>query len=80
MNDANHELKPAGQGTGSFLQSMKAVAWSFFGIRKASEYENDLGRLNPVHVVIAGVLGAVLFVLGLLALVNWVLSSGVATR
>jgi Protein of unknown function (DUF2970) len=64
---------------GSFLQSMRAVAWSFLGIRKGSEYEKDVARLNPVHVVIAGVLGAMLFVLALVALVSWVTSSGVAS-
>ena len=72
------DLRQAAQRKGSFLQTMRAVAWSFFGIRKGSEYEKDVGRLNPVHVVIAGVLGAVLFVLVLLTLVSWVLSSGVA--
>jgi hypothetical protein len=73
------DLKQAVQRKGSFLQTMRAVAWSFFGIRKGSEYEKDVGRLNPVHVVIAGVLAAGLFVLALVTLVNWVLSSGVAS-
>lgn len=78
MSAESDELKTAVQRRGSFTRSMKAVAWSFFGIRKASGYEKDITQLNPMHVVIAGVLGAVLFVLGLVALVNWVLSSGVA--
>ena len=73
------DLRQAAQRKGSFLQTMRAVAWSFFGIRKGSEYEKDVGQLNPVHVVIAGVLGAALFVLALVTLVSWVLSSGVAT-
>lgn len=34
--------------------------------------------LNPVHVIIAGVIGAALFVLVLVLLVNWVIGSGVA--
>ena len=62
----------------SFVQTMKAVAWSFFGVRKGSDYEKDVNQLNPVHVVIAGVIGAVLFVVALLLLVNWVLASGAA--
>ena len=72
------DLREAVQRKGSFLQTMRAVAWSFFGIRKGSEYEKDVGQLNPVHVIIAGVLGAILFVVALVTLVNWVLSSGVA--
>jgi hypothetical protein len=63
---------------GSFLRTMKAVAWSFFGVRKGADYEKDVNQLNPVHVVIAGVIGALLFVGLLLVLVNWVLASGAA--
>ena len=63
---------------GSFVGTFKAVAWSFFGVRKASDYEKDLSQLNPVHVVIAGVIGAALLVGMLLLLVDWVLSSGAA--
>jgi hypothetical protein len=47
-------------------------------VRKSADYERDVSQLNPVHVVIAGVIGAVLFIVVLLLLVNWVLSSGVA--
>ena len=73
------ELKQALQRKGSFAQTMKAVAWSFFGVRKGSDYEKDLSQLNPVHVVIAGVIGALLLIAVLLAVVNWVLASGVAS-
>jgi hypothetical protein len=72
-------LKEAVQRKGSFLQTMRAVAWSFFGIRKSSGYEHDVGKLNPVHVVIAGVIGALLFIAALALLVNWIIASGVAT-
>ena len=72
-------LRDAVRRKGSFLQTMRAVAWSFFGVRKSSEYEKDVSQLNPVHVVIAGVIGAVLFIVVLVLLVNWVLSSGVAS-
>lgn len=75
---AGHDLKQAVQRKGSFLQTMRAVAWSFFGVRKSSDYEKDVSQLNPVHVVIAGVIAAVLFIVALVVLVNWVLSSGVA--
>lgn len=72
------DLRDAVRRKGSFLQTMRAVAWSFFGVRKSSDYEKDVGRLNPLHVVIAGVIGAALFVLVLVLVVNWVLASGVA--
>ena len=63
---------------GSFTRTLRAVFWSFFGVRKASDLQKDAEQLNPVHVIIAGVIGAMLLVAGLLALVSWVLSSGVA--
>ena len=78
MSDDDSGLKGAVRRKGSFLQTMKAVAWSFFGVRKSGEFEKDVSQLNPVHVVIAGVIGAILFIVVLLLLVNWVLSSGVA--
>ena len=71
-------LREAVRRKGSFMQTMKAVAWSFFGVRKGRDLEKDATQLNPVHVVIAGVIGAVLFILALLLLVNWVLASGAA--
>lgn len=71
-------LKDAVKRRGSFLMTMKAVAWSFFGVRKSGDYEKDVEQLNPVHLIIAGVLGAALFVIVLVVLVQWVLSSGVA--
>ena len=78
MSDDDSGLKGAVQRKGSFLQTMKAVAWSFFGVRKSGEFEKDVSQLNPVHLVIAGVIGAIVFIAVLLLLVNWVLSSGVA--
>ena len=74
----NAPLKDAVARKGSFVQTMKAVAWSFFGVRRSSEYERDVSQLNPVHVIVAGVIGAALFVVALVVLVNWVIGSGVA--
>ncbi len=66
------------QRRGSLGRTLLAVAWSFFGVRKSRDLERDARELNPVHVVIAGIVGAVVFVLVLVALVNWVIASGVA--
>jgi cytochrome b561 len=65
-------LRQAVGRKGSFGQSMKAVAWSFFGIRKSSEYEKDVSQLNPLHVVIAGLLAVLIFIGVLIAVVHWV--------
>lgn len=76
--EAADDLREAVARKGSFLQTMKAVAWSFFGVRKSSDQQKDVTQLNPVHVVVAGVLSAVVFVVLLVMLVKWVIASGVA--
>jgi hypothetical protein len=55
---------------GSFLASMKAVFWSFFGVRKRRDYEDDAVNLNPVHVIVAALLGLAIFIGVLLLLVR----------
>jgi len=62
----------------SIVRTFKAVAWSFFGIRKGSEYERDVAELKPQHVIVAGIVSAALFVLALVLIVQWVIGSGVA--
>ena len=78
MNRPGQDLKDAVARKASLGQTVSAVAWSFFGVRRGRDHENDMAKLNPVHVVIAGVLGAALFVLMLVLLVRWVIGSGVA--
>ncbi|GIZ50840.1 DUF2970 domain-containing protein [Noviherbaspirillum aridicola] len=68
------ELKKAAQRKASFGATMKAVFWSFFGVRKRRDYENDAQQLNPVHVIIAGIIGAAIFVATLLLIVKSVVA------
>ena len=58
----------------SFFRTVQAVLWSFIGIRKNSDGEEDMAKLNPFHVVVVGLCLALIFVLGLIALVNWVVA------
>ena len=68
----------AGRRKASPMRTLLAVAWSFFGVRKSKDLERDMSELNPLHLVVAGILVAALFVAALVALVNWVIESGVA--
>jgi len=52
------------------LKYIKAVAWSFIGIRNSREYEKDIQSLKPIHVIIAGIIGCISFVLFLLLMVK----------
>ena len=53
------------------IKTLRAVAWSFLGLRNSGGLEEDT-KLNPLHVVIVGFLAVIAFVVFLLGLVHWV--------
>jgi Protein of unknown function (DUF2970) len=59
--------KPASKS--SFLRLLKAVFWSFFGVRRRQDLESD-ASLNPLHLIAAGIIGALLFIVVLLVVVR----------
>ena len=69
----NDEVTPS-QRKASFGATMKAVFWSFFGIRKRSDYEKDSASLNPIHAIIAGLIGALIFIGALVLVVRFAVS------
>ena len=56
------------------LQVFKAVMWSFLGIRKRAAHEADVARLHPAQIVVAGLIGGLLFVLSLILVVHFIIS------
>lgn len=73
--DATHRPAPGVPARrASFMRTCVAVAWSFIGVRKDSEYREDLNRLNPLHVIVIGMAGALMFVLSLAAIAHWVVA------
>jgi len=57
----------------NFIRTIQAVLWSFIGIRKRSELEQDMGgRLNPFAVIAVAFVLVAIFVAGLVTLVHWV--------
>jgi hypothetical protein len=52
--------------------AFRAVFWSFLGVRRKADYESDTQRLKPQHVIIAGLVAAVAFVLVLFGIVKLV--------
>ena len=60
------------QNSVSVWQIAKAVMAAFMGIRTKSDLENDAASLKPVHVVIGGIIGGLVFVIGVLLLVQLV--------
>lgn len=60
--------------TAIFWRTVRAVLWSFIGLRQKNEGQQDIEKLNPFHVIGVGIAAAFLFVVGLMALVNWVVA------
>jgi hypothetical protein len=55
-------------------RSIVAVSWSFIGIRKNSEFQEDLAHITPLHILGVGFVAGLLFVIGLIVLVNLVVA------
>ncbi|MDG5978362.1 hypothetical protein H010_24135 [Hydrogenophaga taeniospiralis CCUG 15921] len=66
--------QPVHQRKGSLVGTVKAVLWGFLGVRRNADYQNDIAKLNPIHLLVVGLVMALLFVLGLILLVNWVVA------
>lgn len=62
-------VRPLGR-KGSMLRTVRAVAWSLIGLRKGSEYQQDIEKINPLHIIVVGLLAVFLLVLVLIAVVN----------
>lgn len=73
MTDAAKSDAPVRSAT--LVQTVKAVLWSFFGIRRRAAHEHDVAKLNLVHVIITGVVLAILGVIGLVSFARWIVAS-----
>lgn len=58
----------------SFLGTLKVIAWSFVGLRRRKDYERDATSLNPIYVLIAGLIAVAIFITVLLIVVKTVVS------
>jgi Protein of unknown function (DUF2970) len=56
----------------SSLRAFKTVFWSFFGVRRRTDNQDDFADITPVQVVVAGVIGAAIFVTTLIMLVRFI--------
>ena len=65
-------METPGKPKATPLQVAKAVFWSFFGVRRRAEYEKDAVSLTLLQVVVAGIIGGIVFVLSLVMLVRFI--------
>ena len=68
MSEAGNEKKA------SFLYTLKAVFWSFFGLRRKSDFDADAVKINPFHIVIAALIGVACFIGLLVTIVRFAVS------
>ena len=66
------DFREATRRKANFGQTLKAVLWGMLGIRRGAGYREDAASLNPLHVIIAGVIAAFIFVVLLIVIVRWV--------
>ena len=57
---------------GSLWRTVKAGGGGFVGVRKDSAYQEDIAKLTPLHIIGVGLIVVVLFVVGLIMLVKFV--------
>lgn len=58
----------------SLATTVKAVLWSFLGLRRKSDFHEDVAKLNPLHLLVVGIVLTFIFVIFLMLFVNWVVS------
>ncbi len=54
-----------------FLRTIRAVLWSFLGVRKGAGFDEDIATITPFHVIVVGIGLCFLFVFSLILLVQY---------
>lgn len=67
----SRDIQELSQRKLNFFQTIKAVAWGLFGVRKGKGYHQDIAALNPLHLILAGILAAVVLVISLVLAARW---------
>jgi len=71
----NDDIRKLSNRRLKFGQTIKAVAWGFFGVRKNKGYDTDIATINPIYLILAGIIAAIIFVGGLVFIAKWLVSS-----
>jgi hypothetical protein len=67
-------MMAAAERSGGLLRTVKAVAWSFIGLRGRQGHEGDSRHIKPLHLVAVSLAGLFMFVGALIALVHWMVA------
>jgi hypothetical protein len=59
----------------SFGSTMSAIAWSFIGLRRKRDFDQDVaGGMNPVYVIAAALIGTAIFIGTIISVVKLAVS------
>jgi len=62
----------------SIVNTVKTVLSAFLGIRRRSEHDEDTVKLTPIQIIVTGLVAAAIFVVGLILLARFIISSATA--
>lgn len=68
-------MNGAPQKKASAWETFKAIAWSFFGVRRSKDFQDDQVKLKPYQLIAGGLIGVFIFIGILIAVVNAVVPS-----
>ena len=54
------------------LRVVRTIFWSFVGVRRRIDNQDDFAGVTPVQIIVAGVIGALVFVATLITLVGFI--------
>lgn len=72
--------EPEKEQKAGVLTLVKVVLWSFLGVRGKQGYASDAAKITLPQVIVAGIIGGIIFVVGVLLLVRIIVTNvGVAS-
>jgi hypothetical protein len=72
--DGNDNGNSGGNNSAGLLATISAVFGAFVGIRKRRDYERDAQQFKAKHLIIAGVIGGVIFVVSIAMLASFIVA------
>ena len=58
----------------SFLDVLRTIAYGALGVRRRADHERETAPIKPIHLIIAGLIAAALFILTLITIVRFVVA------
>ena len=70
MNPQSIDPKTSAPKKAGPLQVALAIFWSFFGVRKRKNWQEDASSITPIQAIIGGIIGALIFIFTLVMIVR----------